>query len=126
MECDGIREQIEKLYFISDSATDSALQQGQRLLGKCKSGQGTDAITEAHIERSDKTDKPEKDSESGQSRSEAEKTDKPELAAVNGAGETEKEEAEGRNKPSTDKPGDGAAKPKEEQESLPSALRNPF
>lgn len=126
-ECDGIREQIEKLYFISDSATDSALQQGQRLLGKCKSGQGTEAIAEAHIERSDKTDKPEKTAKADKA-AKAEKTDKPELVAVNDAGETEKKKKrKAKDKPSTDKPSDGAAKPKEEpKESLPSALRNPF
>ena len=35
--CDEIRTQVDRLHWVADSESDQALQQGQRLLGKCKS-----------------------------------------------------------------------------------------
>ncbi len=132
-ECEGIREQIEKLYFVSDSATDSALQQGQRLLGKCKGGRTAEpAIAEKtdkpeKSEKSEKPDKPEK-LEKADKPSKAEKSAKPDLVATNESGESAKpKRRKAKDKPTPDKPSDGPEKPKEPpKETLPSALRNPF
>ncbi len=135
-ECEGIREQIERLYFVSDSATDSALQQGQRLLGKCKGGRTAEPTVAEKTEKPEKVDRAEKTErtekpEKADKASKAEKAakpDKPELVAANESGESAKpKKRKAKDKPSSDKPSDGGEKPKEEpKESLPSALRNPF
>lgn len=125
-QCEQIREQIEKLYFISDNATDSALQQGQRLLGKCKSEKGSEPVSvkekEDTEERSARTEKSAKSA----------KAEKRELVAS--AEPTEPLKAKKRKSKAdrvADKPSDGGEKPKdkpqeEPKEGLPAALRNPF
>ncbi len=129
-QCEQIREQIEKLYFISDSATDSALQQGQRLLGKCKSEKGGEPVsvkesvkekddTEERVARSEKTAK-------------VAKADKREVVASAEPTEPVKtKKRKSKADKASDKPSDGGEKPKERpqeepKEGLPSALRNPF
>ncbi len=125
-QCEQIREQIEKLYFISDNATDSALQQGQRLLGKCKSEHVGDAEVpspepDGKVARSEAPAKAEK----------SVKAEKRELVASNESSDSVKPKkrrsrAE-KGTSSAEKPAESADKPKEEpKEALPSALRNPF
>jgi len=125
-QCEQIREQIEKLYFISDNATDSALQQGQRLLGKCKSEHVSDAAVssaeqEVRVARSETTAKADK----------SVKAEKRELVASNESSDSvkpRKRKAKAEKGTGTaEKPAEGTDRPKEEpKEALPSALRNPF
>ena len=129
-QCEQIREQIEKLYFISDSVTDSALQQGQRLLGKCKSEHAEDPV----LPREEKADKPEKSEKPARAEKadkptrteKAERSEKPELVADAGESAKPKKRKSKPDKGGTDKPA-AASEPKEEPKAaLPSALRNPF
>jgi hypothetical protein len=123
-ECAQIREQIEKLYFISDNATDSALQQGQRLLGKCKS-EHSDEPAVAQEVRPDKPERSAKADRSGKS----EKADKSDVvASSDAAGDVKPKKRRSKtDKAASDKAADAAEKPKEEPKStLPGALRNPF
>lgn len=128
-DCETIHEQIERLYFIADSATDSALQQGQRLLGKCKGHRIPESPTDDKAptgaasqstqgEKTDKTEKIEKttvaetpDSEVGDTSRRRRKRNKGEKADKT----TEKAQAETKT--------DTQSEPKE---NLPSSLRNPF
>lgn len=129
-QCEQIREQIEKLYFISDSVTDSALQQGQRLLGKCKSEHAEDPVVPRE-EKAEKAEKPEKPARAEKAdkpaRTEkAERSEKPELVADAGESAKPKKRKSKPDKGGTDKPA-VASEPKDEPKAaLPSALRNPF
>jgi serine/threonine protein kinase len=129
-QCEQIREQIEKLYFISDSVTDSALQQGQRLLGKCKSEHAEDPVLprEEKAEKAEKADKPARAEKADKpARTEkAERSEKPELVADAGESAKPKKRKSKPDKGGTDKPA-VASEPKEEPKAaLPGALRNPF
>jgi serine/threonine protein kinase len=129
-QCEQIREQIEKLYFISDSATDSALQQGQRLLGKCKSEKGSEpvAVKESVKEKDDSEERVAR-SEKPAKATKAEKREVVASAEPTEPAKTKKRKSKADKV--ADKASDGGEKPKERpqeepKEGLPSALRNPF
>ena len=139
-DCQSIYKQIEKLYFIADSATDSALQQGQRLLGKCKADHGlSQASTESNrakqtddkTEHATKTHKPEPPDKSDKAEKpdKPDKPDKPEVLANSDAAETPKSRRRRSKDKTASEPAATApptAQQPKEKEALPSALRNPF
>lgn len=128
-QCEQIREQIEKLYFISDNATDSALQQGQRLLGKCKSEKGSEPVS---VKEKEDTEDRSARSEKASKSAKAEKAEKRELIASAEPQDPPKaKKRKSKADKAADKPSDGNEKPKdkpqeEPKEGLPAALRNPF
>jgi hypothetical protein len=118
--CDEIRTQVDRLHWVADSEGDPALQQGQRLLGKCRSKEAS------------ATDAPASEPFATPSR----KT----IAAMAGAdphaphkhrrdGINTKADGELKDFPDAKKGASGKAKPEtpaDDKQELPKGLRNPF
>ncbi len=112
--CDEIRTQIDRLRWVADSDADPALQQSQRLLGKCKNGAPDSAAASAvpaTPSRKQITDEPDTESRPRRRRRSENKSE----------GEL-KGFPSGKKTPA-DKP---EAEPKEDKPETPRGLRNPF
>lgn len=128
--CDDIREQLDRLHWIADSEVDPALQQVQRLLGKCRSGVPTTVATAerpAEPEARHASERPA--ASSGASASGLHDPFK----SSGGSDEGGDKPRRRRHKAKTGGEGGGDEKPEakpeaepEKSNDLPKALRNPF